>query len=90
MVRRDDKGNPAGSLGEKLSGASPVSVSGNALSSRLPAREETGPQGKPAPQRRSRAEAGSRRLPQGDREALQGRWDLGVLADVEGLGHARV
>src|SRR5215467_13826973 len=48
MVRRDDDGNPAGDPGEQLSscradpaGESPVSLSGNAPSSRLPAHEET-------------------------------------------------
>jgi len=47
MVRRDDDGSPAGDPGENPSsrcgdpaGASPVSVSGNAPSSRLPARGE--------------------------------------------------
>jgi retron-type reverse transcriptase len=48
MVRRDDDGSPAGDPGENPSsrcgdpaGASPVSVSGNAPSSRLPALGET-------------------------------------------------
>src|SRR5436190_11683005 len=48
MVRRDDDGSPAENLGENPAsccddpaGASPVSVSGEAPSSRLPAHEET-------------------------------------------------
>src|ERR1041384_6124859 len=64
MVRRDDDGSPAGDPGENPSsrcgdpaGASPVSVSGNAPSSRLPAQGEI-----PASEA-ERREPGNRRKP---------------------------
>src|SRR3954453_22416654 len=78
MVRRDDDGGPAGDPGENPSsrcgdpaGASPVSVSGNAPSSRLPARGEI-----PA----SEAE---RREPGNRREPLTGRQARGPQLEVK-------
>jgi hypothetical protein len=78
MVRRDDDGSPAGDPGENPSsrcgdpaGESPVSVSGNAPSSRLPARGEI-----PA----SEAE---RREPGNRREPLTGRQARGPQLEVK-------
>src|ERR1041385_5154955 len=78
MVRRDDDGSPAGGPGENPSsrcgdpaGASPVSVSGNAPSSRLPARGEI-----PA----SEAE---RREPGNRQEPLTGRQARGPQLEVK-------
>ena len=70
MVRRDDDGSPAGDPGENPSsrcgdpaGASPVSVSGNAPSSRLPAQGEI-----PASEA-ERQEPGNRQKPLTGRQA---------------------
>src|SRR6266496_3868275 len=78
MVRRDedgrlvvsDNGNPSSSC-EDPAGASPVSVSGNAPSSRLPACEET------------RASEAERREPGNRREPLTGRQARGPQHEVK-------